>query len=129
MTNGSTAHIRMGLAVNTHFNLEECIGTFTAPICSGVGSCKAFSMITRYSSVKYLSESVGLLRSDSLTYTQSCSTSTLMVCVRCLTPLEQLCTFTRGLAGSMAVYRLSPVSKVMACLCHGQITHMRPCES
>ena len=60
-----------------HFNLEECIGTLTAASCSGVGSSRAFSMKTRYSSEKYLSESVGLLRSDTLTYTQSCPTSTL----------------------------------------------------
>ena len=44
----------------------------------------------------------------------------------CFRPLETLNFFTVGLNGSMEVYKLSPVSKVMECLCHGHTTHSRP---
>ena len=44
----------------------------------------------------------------------------------CFTPFEQLYFFSLGFDGLMDVYRLSPVSSVIACLCHGHTTHNRP---
>ena len=44
----------------------------------------------------------------------------------CFTPLDTLCLRIVGLLGSMDVYRLSPVSSVMVCLCQGHTTHSLP---